>query len=309
MTLDTMHIHDETFRIIKPERLLSGIVLQSTSRPVFARIGPKESTLEEQIHTESLRAKGFPVARVLESGDYGQGEWYFIEESLGDETFHEQFANDYQAHGSVQDDTFERYARVMEKYCAAQSDIQNRTHISAQEFVQQIIPSEEIDANYLLCGGDLDRYHQAITQATEALHDAPMGVIQQDLNPFNILDNGVIDFELVGYGPIGYDGLLVSQWHLWFTDDSASRYSLAYRLSTEQCVQIAQIATRDVDSLRYLQEFLLIKSAWGFSSQKSINDEPDSKANFYRFRARILEHCVDAYLAGDPINPPDFPSM
>lgn len=262
-------INGELFDVVKPTRLLPGMVLKSQARDAYARLGPKESALEEQIHTVSLHERGFPVARVLDSGNYGEAEWYFIEESLGEQPFHIQFANEHKESGEVSDVTFTKYQNVMQHYIDAQFSEQNRSTITAKEFVENAIPDTQIVANYALCGKDVDRYHQAIALATERLNDAPMGVLQYDLNPFNILDGGMIDFELVGYGPLGYDALLVSLWHRWFSSDTNSRYHVAYYLSESQINTIAEMVNAAAkhaglpEPQQYMQEFLLIKTAWG----------------------------------------------
>lgn len=308
-------IHDEVFDIVKPTRLLPGMVLHSTARDVFARLGPKESTIEEQIHTVSLHERGFPVANVLESGEYGDSEWYFTEESLGKDPFHTQFTREYEQTGSVSEETFSRYLSVLQRYIDAQFAASNRTTITAREFVETAVPANELIDNYYACGGDIDRYVEAMAKATDRLHDVSMGVLQFDLNPFNVLDRGMIDFELVGYGPLGYDTLLVSLWHRWFTSDQESRYHIAYVLSPEQIEQASMLVATAAeqahveDPHEYMQEFLLIKTAWGFTSKKPIHEEPDSKQAFYHYRAALLSHAVDAYLSSQPIDVLAFPQM
>lgn len=308
-------INGELFDVVKPTRLLPGMVLKSQTRDVYARLGPKESALEEQIHTVSLHERGFPVARVLDSGEYGEDQWYFIEESLGEQPFHIQFASEYKESGEVSEATFTKYRNVMQRYIDAQFSRHNRSSITAKEFIESTIPDNLIVANYATCGKDVTRYQQAIALATKRLANAPMGVLQYDLNPFNILDGGMIDFELVGYGPLGYDTLLVSLWHRWFSNDTSSRYHVAYYLSESQINTIAAMVGAAAeqgglsDSRQYMQEFLLIKSAWGFSSLQDVYDEPEDKRAFYRYRAQILEHCVDSYLKGEPVDPLTFPEI
>lgn len=314
-TLKIINIAGEDFEVIKPTRLLPGMVLKSCTRGVFARIGPKQSALEEQIHTVSLHERGFPVARVLSSGPRGADEWFFTEESLGDKTFHVQFAEEYEADGSVSGKTFARYLRILDEYVAAQYSPANRTNIPAEEFVQNTIPDERIIANYQACGGDVARYHEAVARATDKLSGSPMGVLQLDLNPSNVLERGIIDFELVGYGPLGYDSSMASLWHRWFTSDQSSRYRIAYKLSEEQ-VSAAQILTakaaRDAgaaDPQKYMQEFLLIKTAWGFNSNVALVDEPKSKRAFYHYRAALLSKVVEDYLTDAPILVLEFPDV
>ena len=311
----TVTLRGEVFDIVKPTRLLPGMVLKSKTRDVYARLGPKDATLEEQTHTVSLYKRGFPVARVLDSGEYGNGEWYFVEESLGEEPFHTRFAREWSEHGAVTNETFSLYRNVVKRYIAAQFHPANHTTVSAEDFVLETIPDEQILANYQACGGNIDRYHEAIALATKQLTNAPMGILQLDLNPYNILDRGMIDFELVGYGPVGYDSLLVSLWHRWFTNDPHAKYTLAYTLSEQQVGSISQLvsaAARASDlpnPYDYLQEFLLIKTAWSFTSTKTIHQEEPSKQNFYRYRAALLTHCVNSYLSGTVIDPLTFPDI
>lgn len=311
----TIKLNGELFDVVKPVRLNPGMVLKSQSCEAYARLGPKESVLEEQIHTVSLYERGFPVARVLASGAYDDTQRYFIEESLGDLTFHVQFADEWAANGEISAETFESYRAILQRYINAQFTDKNRTHISAREFVESAIPDSQIVANYALCDKNTERYHQAIATATERLSGVPMGVLQYDLNPFNILEHGMIDFELVGYGPLGYDTLLVSLWHRWFTSDTDSRYSIAYYLSEPQIDSIRQLVDEAAERANLpspgnrLQEFLLIKSAWGFSSLKPLYDEPESKQEFYHYRAQILERCVESYLKDEPIDPLAFPDI
>lgn len=310
-----INIKGESFAVVKETRLLPGMVLKSRERDVFARLGSKVTALEEQIHTVSLHERGFPVARVLESGEYTNDEWYFIEESLGNEPFHTQFMREYEQDGEVSSATFQRYLNVLERYVTAQFSPANRTDISADDFIATVIPDNKIISNYEACGGDSVAYHEAVTAATERLSGAPMGVLQFDLNPYNVLDRGMIDFELVGYGPLGYDSLLVSLWHRWFTNDPTSRYHIAYQLTPEQIKQATALVTTAAhntgvtDPSTYMQEFLLIKTAWGFTSEKSITDEPASKQAFYQYRAALLANAVESYRSNKPIDVLHFPDV
>ena len=308
-------LQGEVFDVVKPARLLPGMVLRSQSRDVYARLGPKQSALEEQVHTVSLYKRGFPVAQVLSSAEYGEEEWYFIEESLGEKPFHVQFADEWSKDRVVSDGTFVRYADVMQRYITAQFDPANYSTVSATDFVREAVPDHRILANYQICGGDIARYHQALASATDRLTGVPMGVLQLDLNPYNVLDRGIIDFELVSYGPLGYDSLTVSLWHRWFINDPSAKYRLAYLLNEQQVGDIARMVAataraRNIpDPNEYMQEFLLIKTAWGFSSTQSIKAEPLEKQAFYHYRADILGRCVDDYLLGKTIDPFTFPDF
>ncbi len=308
-------INGELFDVVKPTRLLPGMVLKSQARDAYARLGPKESALEEQIHTVSLHERGFPVAKVLASGEYGDDQRYFIEESLGKQTFSEQFRQEYLQLGGVSDATHKKYLAVLRNYLRAQYNPANTMTISIEEFIESAIPDSDILPNYSQLGGNIEHYKQAIDKIKAELRDYPMGVLQFDLNPFNILDGCVIDFELVGYGQLGFDVQMCSRWHRWFTSDQTSKYHLNYLLSPEQISMCDELISQAAKSRNlpnphdYINAFTFIKTAWGFTSHKAVDEEPPAKRAFYEYRAGLLDLCVEAYLSDQPIDILAFPEF
>lgn len=283
---------------------------------IYGRIGPKLETLEEQIHTVSLHKRGFPVAEVLESGPLDDNKWFFTESSLGNAPFHAMFKSEYAANTRVSDDTFARYLNVIERYAAAQADDKNHVTVSAAEFVTSVVPEQLVFYDYSYFGHDEDRYREATRRATERLSAAPMGVLQYDLNPYNILERGVIDFEEVGYGPIGYDTVLSARWAGGWFPNYPAHHTMAYRLDSTQI----SLSDERVDSIarqhgvtepsRFLEEFLLIRTAWACSAFLPISsDTSQESVDFRRYRAKLLEVAVDAYLDNRPIPYSEFSSI
>jgi hypothetical protein len=286
------------------------------SGDTYARLGPRISVLEEQIHTVSMYERGFPVPQVLESGPYGNDQWYYVEQSVGKEPFHKIFVREMRERGQVSDASFQAYMGVMDRYVEAQVSEKNRTSISAEDFVRDLLPRQGVLQNYCYFGFGAEPYEQAIQKAIERLAGAPMGVLQYDLNPYNILEGGIIDFELVGYGPIAFDVLTCSRWGgSWFTA-YPSRYPVGYSLSDEQIkdgdnmVREKALAAGVRDPNDFLEEFLLLKTAWsvlGFDAPRP--DWPPDKTAFRRFRANLLGRAVTSYLAADAIDYWNFPHV
>ncbi len=305
---DTIRLEDRDFVIIKPTRLRSGMVLYNKVDNVYARLGEKQPTLEEQIHTISLGDKGFPVATIVGSGSL-ENKYYFIESSLGDEPFHKIFCEEYEKNNAISDESFQKYFDVMTLYTKAQMDPKNSTHIPASEFIATLIPNDEVIPSHAYFNHDIEKYEQAIARAVQQLSDAHMGVLQFDLNPYNILEKGVIDFELVGYGPVGFDILMSAVWGgTWFTD-YPSRYPVGYRLNASQIERIFELVDRTAEAYGYptpsgyLNEFLLLKSAWAVSEPTPPQAAwPQDKVAFTRFRTNVLAAAVNSYLAHEPIN-------
>lgn len=310
---ETYQLGETVYEVIKPKRLLDGKVLKSGD--TYARLGPKAAVLDEQVHTASLFERGFPVPRILHSEAHGDDEWYFIEESVGDETFHVQFSKEMQEKGEVSDETFDGYLSLMSRYLDAQVAAKNRTTIKASEFIGSLLDESAVLGNYCFFENSAEQYKSAIEKATQELTNVPMGILQFDLNPYNILNNGVIDFELVGYGPIGYDVLMSARWGgAWFPD-YPSRYPRAYALSRKQ-IAASDDLVRDKsqsaglsDPTQYLEEFLLLKTAWGVMEFDVPQlDWPEDKIAFRRFRSNLLRRAVDNYLIDEPIDYWNFAS-
>ncbi len=303
----TYDINGQIFEIIRPTRLNEGMVLKSGD--IFARMGPKKIILKEQNHTTSLYNHGFPVAKILDYGETSDGQWYFTETSLGKATFHEIFEKEYKNNGEISRQTFNQYLATIKKYVTAQFAINNRTTISATKFIKTLLPEQRVLNNYCYFGYDANDYIKAIKLATTKLTHCQMGILQFDLNPFNVLKNGVIDFELVGSGPIAYDVLMSTRWgSSWFTD-YPSLHSIAYKLTNNQIEEndklISNLAAENdlTDPTQYLQEFLLLKSAWAASDfNPPQNDWPKNKIAFRRYRANVLKAVIEMYLSKNIIN-------
>lgn len=311
-----IHLGDKPYEIVKETRLRDGMVLQGPGGETFARLGEKDITLEEEMHTKSLQARGFPVPEVIETGELPDGRYYFVEKSLGLKTFFERFVSEYRDSGKISDETFQKYLSVIDTYSAAQYKSENHTSVSAKDFLESCIPNQYVLQNYCYFGYKAERYLNALSLATQKLSESPMGILQFDLNPYNMLDDGVIDFELVGYGPLGFDALMSARWGgSWFTD-YPSRYPVGYKCSPGQIAQSDQIIEHRaieagvISPLTFLQEFILIKSAWAvleFTPPQP--DWPQDRIAFRRYRSNVLNHVVTQYLAGEKLHPETFSAI
>lgn len=303
----TMEIKGQSFEVVKPIRLMNGMVLKSGD--TYARVGDKQPTLEEQIHTVSLHNRGFPVPIVLDSGELPDNKWYFTETSLGKATFHKQFTDEYRAYGKVRNETFSKYLNVIAKYSSAQSETKNRTSVSSKDFIDTLVPQESVLRNYCYFGYNQEDYLRSLQLVANKLQSASMGVIQHDLNPFNVMEGGIIDFELVGYGPVGFDTLMSARWSSgWFTE-YPSRYPVAYKLSPRQIrandTLINELAIQHgcPPPSVFMQEFILLKSAWAVSENSAPDANwPADKLAFRKFRANVLNIAVNQYLNGEEID-------
>ena len=182
--------------------------------------------------------------------------------------------------------------------------------------MESFCPNERILANYKYFKYDTTKLQKAIDKAMNKLADSNMGILQYDLNPYNILPNGIIDFELVGYGPIGFDVMMSSRWSFGWFPNYPARYTMQYRLSDKQIDMNDQLITKIAknhgleDPCKYLQEFLLLKGAWALSDFDFPQpDWPADRIAFRGFRAKLLHESIESYLDNNPINYTNFSNI
>ncbi len=249
-----------------------------------------------------------PIARVLSNTELLENNKYFTETPFDEISFHELFKEEYINNGQVSNETFNRYLDATKKYFTAQIKPNNKPNIAIDDFIESLLPKDKISNNYGYFGYDTNSYSKAIKKASSKLADCPMGILQLDLSPFNVLENGVINFES-SYGPIGYDVLTSTRWNTgWFTD-YPSRYSLAYRLNEDQIHENDQLISTIAndhdtkDPTQYLQDFLFLKSARAVSTFSPSKDIlPQDQNAVKRYRANVLSLATGAYLADKTID-------
>lgn len=321
MSEQHQQVHEEhvlsgiPFQHVKSDRRQPGRVFRAEN--YFARLGPEPFIGAQAVRAAELYQRGFPVPEVIDSGNH-EGDWYFIETAFAGETFHVLFAEETERHGRIQDSTFQAYLDVIRRYMIAQTAPSNRTIVDPHDFVHQLIPQSQVFQAYERHGHDATLYDRAIQRAIQQLAAAPTGILQYDLNPFNILKQGVIDIELSGPGVIGYDSLTSARWGGSWYPDYPARYTTAYRLRPEQLQQNDALIDEVARSQglpapsRWLQEFLLLRSAWAVAyfdayDPRPENDWSSDRRSFQHFRSNILKTSVQHYLAGQPIPYWSFP--
>lgn len=305
------------------DRLAGGRIYRAHDGDSYLRIGEKQLTAEEHIHLVALANRGYPVARVSDSGTHGD-DYYFIEESLGEQPFAIQFGKEYQESGVISDQTFERYLDVMRQYTDASFDPKNHRH--AKTDIRQISLLKFTRYQYGLDEAKLDKI---FTKAQERVGVLPTVEIHEDLGPFNVMDRGVIDFESVQdkdgtqetsrFGPIGFDVIAGPITGYYFPKVEGYHHKLLYEFSENQLAALRSVVSEAAkshnvpDPNEFTQEFLLMRTIWAAArnlgyEQKTYSD-PEEERFWSEFRANILNHVVHAYDKGEIIDPRKFPDI
>jgi hypothetical protein len=142
---------------------------------------------------------GYPVAEILEVGSH-TGSLYYIEGTLGEDTFGDACADRVALGGSMADEEFDRFLDVMRRHAHAQLARDNRPR-GPQEFAEFIGVVRAV-ANTPELAVPI---RAAWEEAALMLSGLPAALQHGDLHPFNVCPGGIIDLEDAGWGPVGYD--------------------------------------------------------------------------------------------------------
>ncbi len=290
-------------------RLIGGKVFCSEDKREYVRTANHAEITGEVNMTKELYERGFPVPEIVASGMVDEETAYYIEKSIGDRVFGEIFMEETEKSGHVSEESFDAFLKVIIKYCKAQFDEKNFVPHNKEAFTGVIDvantlrnnpPSQEMSALFT----------EAYTLASERVLDLPWGYIQPDLNAFNILHDGIIDFELAGFGPVGYDVLTnVHFGRMW------PKKRVAYVFSNDQVARYV----REVDIVaqekglptlsEYENDFLVLKAIWSTGKDKESEDHPESRPAFWKWRADLRDWCIKQYLKGEKIDSNYFESI
>lgn len=228
----------------------------------YLRIGQKEKIKKDLDFHKKMEEYGFPVPKILEEGIHGDMH-YFIEESLGDESFGEIFKKETEQFGKIKDDTFNLFVDILKVFAKAQ--------------LKTILPSNSDDSFSkgikldILCKELPDKAEEILNtykKTVQNLKSFPSALLHGDLTPFNIYPNGVIDFEDSFTGPIGYDLGAIIEHVDWFPESKEFELYRFYDFTVEQ----KKILSEAIDKIYldhnlpqlsdYLPDFNFSKGVW-----------------------------------------------
>ena len=222
--MPTKNIEGELYTLVKKQR--SGIsVFRGDGK--YLRVGP-EPAISRQLETHRLLLeRGFPVSYIESAGSDG-ADSYYIERSLGEKRLMDLFEEDTKMQGNPTDEHFTAFLEVVEKFLRAQ--IVSGTQPVDRAAFASLIKLERF------CS-ELPEYEHFIRQQFDSRMNAvasyPFVITHGDFNPANLYPGGVIDFEDVSTGPLGYDIVTAVTITDWFPPGDYE-YFERYRYTPEQ---------------------------------------------------------------------------
>ena len=301
-------VEGKNFTYVK-NRLVGGKVFAAQDKSEYLRTANPTEIAGEVNLTKDLYERGFPVPEVLATGTLENGTAYYIEKSIGERVLGEIFMDETKAQGRVSDESFNVFIDVIKKYCEAQFNPKNfvphdKDTLAGITALANVMrnnpPSPEMHAMFT----------EAYKKASERVMALPWGYIQADLNAFNILHDGIIDFELAGFGPVGYDALTnIHFGRMWpkervayvFSDDQVAKY----------IAEIDKVAREKglPNMSEYENDFLVLKAIWSSGKDIESEDNPESNPDFWEWRVKMRDWCIRQYLNGEKIDSNQFETV
>ena len=298
-------VEGKDFAYIK-SRLIGGQVFANQDKTEYLRTANVAEIADEVNLTKELYERGFPVPEVVTSGTLEDGTGFYIEKSIGERIFGDIFMEETRSEGHVSDESFDTFIEIIAKYCQAQFNQDNFVPNNPNA-LDEITALANVMRNNPPSPEMQPLFTEAYKRAGERISILPSGYIQADLNAFNILPQGIIDFELAGFGPIGYDA--VTNLHfgrMWpkervvyiFTENQIERY-----VSKIDEIALAQALPKMSE---FENDFMVLKAIWASGKDKESEDNPESHTDFWEWRVNMRDWCIKQYLKGEKIDSSQF---
>jgi hypothetical protein len=204
----------------------------SADRSEYLRIGSKAATAKELGFHKRLLQAGFPVARILKEGEFGETA-YWVEESLGFEHLGNMFAQDTSETGEIREDTFQVWLWQVVNLKSAQertSKMHTYNQADLAIAVGEAGMKEELSEMQ-------PTIRAAWEKAMQNLRDVPQCLTHGDFTPHNTMERGIIDFGDHFEGPLGYDLVTAITVPFWFPEDRSYEFFQKSRFNRAQVEQ------------------------------------------------------------------------
>ena len=303
------NLHDWVFVKERGALRKTGKVYRSPDNALYLRTGELETIHQEADFAKDVWKRGFPVPQVTESGTFPDGMGYFIETSAGEHNFGEQLRNEYKVSQEISPTTFDKYLSIVLKFLEAQLRSQNHSQEPSQlraGIQMQNILHENLDISSSLL-------EKAVMKAETRVRGLPLVLSHGDLTPFNILDNGIIDFEHRFVAPFGYDAITAVTFQRFWDHPNPDQTGTMKRWDFTPA-QLTEYQRR-IDALcekaglpavsKYWDAFLMLKGIWGLAYEKT-EDQTHPQMHRWLWRKRVALYCVEQYLSGKPIHSESF---
>lgn len=286
-------ISGTAFTKIKKRFYMNVSVYGSSDQMVFMRLGDAIHIEREYSHHKTLEKYGYPVAKVLEKGEWREFA-YYIEESQGDELLSFVLHKDKTVYGQLSTETFERFSDLVIAYVEGQVQTKN-THEHSFDLLDETCKDMSTEMPSLK-----EKVQLAKEKYIQHFCEQPFVFSHGDFNTHNLFWKGVIDVEGFSWMPFGYDVMTMLFNGLFFPAAEKFEMRRLFTFSLEERSRMVSmvdaIATNHGLPLwkEYVDHHLLLRTLW---AAKGMDHTPILQ----EWRFVLSEKVLDAYLAGESV--------
>ena len=232
----TITVHRTEYTLVKIQR--GGLTAIYAHATTYLRLGPSALIQKNLDLHQSMIHAGFPVPQIVATGTY-HGMDYFIEASLGQQTFATLFYNEIKNTGHISNTSFALFLSVTEQLMTAQLSTAHY-HKITDSFAKSI--------NLETLCAELPEYANQIktlfNSCVKRLSVFPIVLTHGDFNPHNSFPGGIIDFTDSFQGFFGYDVLGAMVHNDYFPNTTDYEYFQEYSFTEDQkSIYIDQVDT------------------------------------------------------------------
>lgn len=277
------------------ERQRGAGIYTNAERSQYLRIGTPEQVAKELGFHKHLLDEGFPVAGILEEGQF-EGLSYWVEESLGAEHMSAHFRRDMESSGEISDTTFHLWLRQVMAMRDAQGRSSERrpydfgalAHFVGEDGMEEELPDLK------------DSIQAAWEKAKTRTAELPLCLTHGDFTSHNVMERGVIDFGDHFDGPLGYDIVTAITFPFWFPKDQSYEF---FQLSNFTMKQIEEFmatcsavrtSAGSIDLREYFDDLFFLKANWW-----AVRNHRMPKLQAWRYKR--YETVLNLYLSGDSL--------
>ncbi|MDQ0847489.1 aminoglycoside phosphotransferase family protein [Streptomyces sp. V1I6] len=263
---------------------------------------------DEAAFQQMAAALDYPVPRVLEHGEAGDGTFYVIEESLGSQSLHEMALASLDGGRELSDTVVDQLAQVSARLLYAQATHPVDPDLGAlRQWVEQAGWTHNVFAE----NPDFDtaRTHAALARAMDQLDDVPLCWGHLDYGLPNVLPAGVIDWQHHGAMPLGYDVALALEVIPFKGGAKGYTATLAQRERYLAALDSAAQAADTEPVSSHLGAFLLVKSLFFLALMRPTDQVRTDKHHKWQYRRHLFLKGLEQYERTGNVDTALFPTL
>ncbi|MGW6939980.1 phosphotransferase [Streptomyces xanthophaeus] len=300
-------MNENTWRFVKKRTAADGSVYVSADGTRYRRTGGADLRAEAEFQRR-IADLGYPVPHIVEEGVTEDGHTYVVEESLGEQTLHDQAVASLDGGRELPDVVVDTAAEVAARLLRAQAAhlVQPTPHM-----LRQWLDSAGFVQNVFQENPDLDspRTHAALDHALERLGTVPLVQGHLDYGLPNVLPGGVIDWQHHGLVPLGYDVLPALEIIAFKGGNKGYTASPGQRRRYLAAVDDASLHTTGQPVSQNLGAYLLVKAMFFLALMRPTDPTRLDKHLKWQYRRHLVTKGLEQYERTGTVDTALFPSL